>query len=206
MQEFLRLCRRLPVNLLFVRGERFNDEGYRWAPKSFIPKCTTETAFVYNSPIGELLTIERDVVECTGLYCNHSGFLIDFPEGELVNDVFFFYCHITKHWYTVSDPQDGETATRKTRGINGLDRPAILVPSTLGISAVVNITRKAEDGRYFATYITRTFVLRQTPEFTNKINPVMEAPGRYRPKKIDDLKHIILHGEKCGDAQTWCIS
>lgn len=40
MQEFLRLCRRLPMKLLFVRGERFNDKGYRWAPKSFIPKCT----------------------------------------------------------------------------------------------------------------------------------------------------------------------
>ena len=205
MQEFLRLYRLLPVELLFLEGERFDDEGYRWAPKSFIRRSTAETSFLLpKSPMGEFLTIEGDHVERTGLYCNQSGFLIYFPRGEPVNDIFFFYCRITKRWYTVGDPQDGETAAER-RGIDSLERPAILAKSTLGIGAVVNITREAADGRYFAKYIARTVIQRQTPEFTNKIGPVMEAPEQYRPKKIDDLKHVILRGKKCGDEQKWCI-
>jgi len=205
MREFLRMYGTVSLDLLFLDTERFDLDGYRWAPKSFIRRRAQETSSLSTfSPTAEFLTAQNNHVERTGLYCSIAGFILEMPKlgnGERVHHTFWFYCAVTKVWYIVSNVEDYETAVQR-RSINGLRNPAIIVRSRLGIGALVDIINDGE--MKVAKYITHLGIDRASPELVAKTNPTMQSEGRFFPK-VDDNAHLILHGKWVGKEEKWCI-
>jgi hypothetical protein len=207
MKEFLRLCQSIPLDFLFLGSERFEEDGYRWAPKSFLRHRIDEDSCVGTDSLsGEFVQVQADAIQRTGLYCNHGGFLLYMPQlgpGEGVNHTFLFYCQVDNSWYTVSNPEYFESkAVRRT--INNLKCPALLCKSGLGISALVDITDEA-DGRKIAKYIAQVGCFLTPPELIKRRAPTLKEPGKFYSKVDENGMHVILHGERLGEDHRWCI-
>jgi hypothetical protein len=86
-----------------------------------------------------------------------------------------------------------------------LKKPAILVRPQLGIGALVEIISKKEDGkRKVAKYITHLSILRASSELVAKKSPIMQSEGRFYPE-LQNQAHVILHGRRTGEEETWCV-
>jgi len=198
MKEFFRLRRFLPVEFLLLVGERFNEDGYRWAPRSFIRRSTKESVFIDSeSPNGEFRCAAPDSTAHTGLYCQLAGYQLNLDKAEQVNSIFWVYCQNV--WYRIVIP-DGSTEPME---INMLEKPAIIVTSKLAIGGLVDITNE-EDGRYIAKYIVRVSIQVESADYITKLGPVSTGDGRYHSKYVDN-KNVIVHGTKCSATQKWCI-
>src|SRR5271170_2727583 len=195
MMTFLHMYRTVSLDLLFLDTERFDLDGFRWAPKSFIRRRAEEASSLSTfSPTGEFLT-ESNHVKRTGLYCNIAGFILEMPklkDGERVHHTFWFYCAVTKVWYIVSNLEDYETVVVR-RSINELRNPAILVRPQLGIGGLVDIIEDSD--MKVAKYVTHLGIVHASPELVAKKSPIVQSEGRFFPQ-VDNNAHLILHGKR----------
>lgn len=208
MKEFLTRQRVFPTSILCPGFERFDDDGFRWAPKSFIrPRVGELNAPAISTSAGEFRTVENDRVYRSGLYCRLPGLMINMPDlkpGESIIPNFGFYCTDTRAWYYCGASKS-ETVIAQ-RGIHELNlkKPAMLLVTTVGIGALVDITEEV-DGWYFAKYISQFFMIPSSQEAADwRFAHSKEVEKKYY-KKDGNKVHIVLRGAKIGENQKWCI-
>jgi Heterokaryon incompatibility protein (HET) len=197
MKRFLSLHDQIPLFLLFTGNAHFEDEGFRWAPRSFIRHETGQLS----SP-GEFSAtatfLQGDNNRRCGLYFSSHGFLLKIAANESPKKL--FHISVSNLWYTCALGDDQTVAAKD--GLLVLRKPA-MVYGTLGaggIGALIDITDDV-DGRYFAKYISQAVILPTNEIFDSKRR--LQAIGASNGIAKEEI--MMCEETDLLRTQLWCI-
>jgi hypothetical protein len=204
MKAFFRLYRQIPLCFLFSEAERFQEDGYRWAPTSFTRRKDGE--IIVTMPWDSEMAQFGGPPEYPqmGLYCSCPGFSITLPvmdPGEVVSSIFLCYCQPKNVWYLVTNEND----SKRGRSINGVQTPTLIVAKPDLVQAALVDVISEVDGRKLARYITHVIFMRVDSDVVKQAAPIRREDGGFRSQLINGNKHRILHGQWLGDNQQWCV-
>jgi hypothetical protein len=190
MRKLLEMQQWFPPGIIFMNAERLDDEGFGWAPKSFLSRQSTELA---------LLNDEKPPTcyNGIGLPVQYPGFLLSISKRPLcatflVVDKDHESVHLVMH-------QDDRSSS-----LNTLRNPAIIssrdpsyAPET--VSILVDIERE-EDSCKYARFVARVVVRKEQADLY-----ISHTEGLQSEAELEVDEYLYGIATSLPTDQQWCI-
>ncbi|KIX96499.1 uncharacterized protein Z520_07765 [Fonsecaea multimorphosa CBS 102226] len=194
----------VPRHIMFMAGTKLQDEGYRWAPASFLNRNTSTDTYA--------LTAGSSVPRTTaGLSVEFPGFTIKYG-GERLDSVFYMIDRAERVWYKFESARhvypecDDEPDWEET--LSALPSPAVVMPRNLtdadadaGSTLVCALVSQARrDGPTIRVrFEARAFVSRIVQDtMPTELSTILEDPDAATAGRM-----AICESQSAD--QSWCI-
>lgn len=209
MRQFLRQYIQIPIFLLFTSDKHLEEDGFRWAPRSFTRHAIGDHSGLRSFPTteGKFLTAENHNTRRSGLYFSSPGFLIKINTGETCATTIYVQVpySLSENRQYICNLNNSQTYAAQ-QGLNGLGWPAIVFGEIDNgcLGALVDINEDIE-GRYFAKYISQSVLYHAKMEDVERRLAKLIAQGNDEGIRNVSGERIIFQGAKLECGQKWCV-
>jgi hypothetical protein len=196
MKRLLEMQEWFPPGIVFMDGERMQEDGLGWAPKSFMARRENEFGLLD----AESLPAYFDE---HGLYVTFSGFLVK-PTQRPLSDIFFLLNEDSGSTYLVQWQRERHSMKWDVLGPHVLRRPAILTSRDAAhkaesVGILVNIYRE-EDECLYVKFKARILVRTEpAAEYAHHFDS-------YQGEALADIDEFLYAiGTPFASDQQWCV-